>query len=578
MFEHYHYYSTDATYSNRIVIDITAQLYNSDNVQTSTKKIRFIVTPVTWSLINTDNVANLIQTDSGEYVLDGYKVDGDYKPVEIRDMQGNVLDLADLRDTTLPAIVGVLPLKVREQKSSTPKYAQNNQKINVDGKTYEKISVKAFKEMLDENNTITISKDTLVDGNVEFLAPSTENGTDPYKSLKIVVESGYSLYINGTLNLRDNQDMQLGTNSLLFVNGSMFISYEYMGYLDKYAGNPQTATEITASNPFGVQSSGDYNFYKNVGVDILADSDSKIVINGNLDYKGYKARYTRNTTLMQSVLSRDEWRAYSRISADKILYEQSVFNAHESIEDNQNASTGKWTHVTEECRSRLEGIYIINGDVKFRAWDEKNTTDDVTNTTQQAVSMYRNCYSNPLVNATFYVDGAFDMRGLFVSGLYDLCRANFIFAKSIIQPSISLNTIYSKDNRSGLTNNPQGDNIYAGWGDTHGYLFIICEDAIDFSKANFGCVNIFTPYAEMLSAIENNSDSQNNFTKYISKEEFKDNYPDKNVVNTWGLPSILKNGFEELYSPNDIGSITTDTTFDKDNNIKATKPKDENGD
>ena len=162
------------------------------------------------------------------------------------------------------------------------------------------------------------------------------------------------------------------------------------------------------------------------------------------------------------------------------------------------------------------------------------------------------------------------MRGLFVSGMYDLCRSNFVFAKSIIQPHLSLNTVYSKNSTSpGITNNPQTDSAYSGWQHTHGYLFIICEDAVDFSVANFGCLNIFTPFAEMLNAIANNSGSDNNFTKFISATEFKRNYPDKEVVNTWGLPSLLKKGFEDMYSPNDIGAITTDDEFDSDHNIKA---------
>lgn len=564
-------YGTPSTiYSNKLCLDMYVDIYVGTNRVKQNMRLSFIVSPVTWNLLNTNNSINRIQDETtGEYITN-YEINGKYKPIAIENMSGTALSKNDLSNKNLPAILGTLPLKARSTSSSTtPDYVKVNEKINIDGKTYEVISVDEFKAKM-SSKTINITKDTLVNGNVEFLAPSSSTATDYYKDVKINVADGVSLYINGSLNLRDDEDVALGNNSLLFVNGSMFITYEYMGYLDKY-DNTKTANQISSSNQFGKQTDSDYSFYAVRGVDVTAGLNAKIIINGNLDYKGYKARYTRSTSIMSDVLSTTEWNAFSRISADKILYEQSVFNANESVETNQDSETHAWSHFAKECRSKLEGIYIINGDVKFRAWDEKNTTNDISSTTSQVVAMYRNCYSNPLVNATFYVDGAFDMRGLFVSGMYDLCRANFVFAKSIIQPRISLNTIYSnKDNRTALTNSdPTADSAYAGWQNTHGYLFIICEDAVDFSVANFGCLNIFTPYAEMLAAIKNNGESDNNFTKFISQTEFLTNYPNKKVVNTWGLASLLHKGFEDMYAPNDIGSITTDDEFDSAHNIKS---------
>ena len=208
-------------------------------------------------------------------------------------------------------------------------------------------------------------------------------------------------------------------------------------------------------------------------------------------------------------------------------------------------SSKKYIHDSNECRSLLSGIYIINGDVKFESWAEYANPDATNN---QRSYMYRNSYSNPLINATFYVDGTFNMEGLYMSGLYDPCRANFIFAKSIVQPTIALNSTLSRWG--------QNNNEYGNWQDTNGYLFMIVEDAMDFSQVNFACVNLFTPYSQLLQSINEHNESSTNFSEFVDKEEFTKMYPDKSIINKWGLSSLLKQGFQMIYGPIDPGAIT----------------------
>jgi hypothetical protein len=287
----------------------------------------------------------------------------------------------------------------------------------------------------------------------------------------------------------------------------------------------------------------DIKYFKGNGVDVKADANAKIIVNGNFDYKGVKAKKATSNDFNITIANDP-----SHTLCDRV-YEQGVFNTGFKSGNNctQNANTGAWTHYQSECRGALEGIYIVNGDIRFLASNEKMTTNKARN---QWYAMYSNAYSNPIMNATFYAAGAFNMTGLYTSGMYDKCRANFIFAKSIVEPYIQLNTVLCAEN-------PQ----YAGWTVNDGYLFVICEEAVEFSKDSFGYVNLFTPFQELVNAINSHKASETNFAQYISKGEFTTMFPNKEIINDWGLPSILKSGFSQMYSPGDIGTLKPEDQF-----------------
>ena len=493
---------------------------------TITRKVSFIVQFMTYNAQNNaqwNSSTKQYEDVLNRNVTNKLDSDGTYKnffsAVPIKNQSGQTVKIADLKDGTVPAIVSNLPYTERIN-SNQVKYGDH--KVSIDGRDYNVTT--------NVNDLKNVTSNLLYNGPVESL---------PETNFKIKVAQGVSLFINGNLYLKDDQDMELGKDALLFVNGNFEISYRYtqmMDYDTSWGGGRTYYTRrLTDSN---------YNYFVAHGVDVTAGANAKIMVNGNMKYRGFKGKYATSSSGYFTIHNTDG--TDERVKLDTI-YEQFVFNrgVKNSTDCSQNEETGKWTHYPYECRGALEGIYIVNGDCTFHAWDEKNTTD---NSYSNTVAMYRNLYSNPIIKGTFYVDGTFDMRGLYTSGLYDPCRANFVFAKSIVEPYIALNTILC----AGANSN------YAAWQDSDGYLFMICEDAIDFSKVNFACVNLFTPFQELVNAINANKESATNFSEFIEKAVFTAMYPDKKVIDEWGLPSILRTGFAELYVPGDIGQITTE--------------------
>jgi hypothetical protein len=443
------------------------------------------------------------------------KVKHVFSPVVIKDNQGNAIDKADINANNIRAILSCVPYTERINSNQVP---YGDHKITIDGVDYAVTT--------DKNALKNVTSNILYDGDITSL------GSD---SFKIKVADGKSLFINGSLSLENNQQVELGANSLLFVNGDMSVRYNVT--VDMRKDGAFYTRELWTS---------DYNKFVSNGVNIKAEENAKIMINGNFDYRGFKAKQAKKNTKGFDVYNAQTGK-YDYVDTN-VIYEQYVLNANfqdrygNRLGECTQNEDGTWNHYPYECRGLLQGIYIINGDISFHAWDENNTTDN----SNQIISMYRNMYSNPCINATFYVDGVFDMRGLYTSGLYDQCRSNFVFAKSIVEPLIALNTVLC-----------QGSNTnYGAWNDNDGYLFMICEDAIDFSKVNFACVNLFTPFQELINAINANKQSATNFSEFIDKGTFTTMYPNKAVIDEWGLPSILRSGLGQLYDPGDIGAIT----------------------
>ena len=444
-----------------------------------------------------------------------------FRAVAIQNSNTDLLSTSDITGNNIPTILSNIPYTERINSNQVP---YKDHKITIDGDDYT-----VTNSLSDIYN---VTENTLYNGSINDLAAS--NST-------ITVANGKSLFINGDLRLKDSQKIILGNDSLLFVNGNMQIEYNYKVEMRKtresngwYYTNVYHTRELLDA---------DYNTFVNSGVDVKAGVDAKIMVNGNFDYRGFKAKYAYSSSGF-TINHVDGTQEKTKLDT---IYEQYVLNnnfvSSEACELDEE--TGKWTHYGKECRGQLEGIYIINGDVTFHAWDEKNTTD---NSVDQNVAMYRNMYSNPKINGTFYVDGTFDMKGLYTSGLYDQCRANFVFAKSIVEPYVALNTVLCAGRNSN----------YGAWSDSDGYLFMICEEAIDFSKVNFACVNLFTPFQELINAINANKQSETNFSEFISRDVFTGMYPNSEVIDEWGLPSILRSGFSQLYVPGDIGAITAE--------------------
>ena len=494
------------------------------------RKVSFAIQYMTYSAQNNALYSEVTDTFTdqlnGNYITDTDE-DGNVKhvfsAVPIKDNAGNIINKEDIAGNGIRAILSNIPYTERINSTQVP---YGDHKITIDGVDY---------AVTKDTSVLTnVTSNVLFDGDVSNLS----------ENFKIKVADGKSLFINGDLSLKDNQKVELGRNSLLFVNGSMQVYYNVRVEMRK-SGSTYYTRELRDS---------DYNYFISHGVDILAGVDAKIMINGNFDYRGFKGRYATSSSGSFRVYNAETGN-YDTVNVDTI-FEQYVLNAnfvdrdgHSHGNCTQN-SDGTWNHYESECRGKLQGIYIINGDMNFHAWDENNITDNSYNSN---VAMYRNLYSNPVINGTFYVDGTFDMTGLFTSGLYDQCRANFVFAKSISQPRLALNTILC-----------QGSNTqYGAWKDsdgswTHsqGYLFMICEDAIDFSEVNFSCVNLFTPFQELVNAINANKQSSTNFSDFIEKSQFTAMFPNKTVIDEWGLPSILRSGLGQLYDPGDIGAIT----------------------
>jgi len=500
---------------------ITVHLANG-STQDHTRKVSFLIQYMTYSGQNNAlyNESTGTYTDvlNGNFITDtdsDGKVKHVFSPVVIKDNQGNAIDKADINANNIRAILSCVPYTERINSNQVP---YGDHKITIDGVDYAVTT--------DKNALKNVTSNMLYDGDITSL------GSD---SFKIKVADGKSLFINGSLSLENNQQVELGANSLLFVNGDMSVRYNVTVDM-RYDGSYWTRELWTS----------DYNKFVSNGVNIKAEENAKIMINGNFDYRGFKAKQAKKNSKGFNVYNAQTG-GYDYVDTN-VIYEQYVLNANfqdrygNRLGECTQNEDGTWNHYPYECRGLLQGIYIINGDISFHAWDENNTTDN----SNQIISMYRNMYSNPCINATFYVDGVFDMRGLYTSGLYDQCRSNFVFAKSIVEPLIALNTVLC-----------QGSNTnYGAWNDNDGYLFMICEDAIDFSKVNFACVNLFTPFQELINAINANKQSATNFSEFIDKGTFTTMYPNKAVIDEWGLPSILRSGLGQLYDPGDIGAIT----------------------
>lgn len=462
----------------------------------------------------TNNVYNSAYANNNGFVqrLNGnYSMrqdsDGTYKAffseVAIKDNSNEILNVSDIDKTQ--AIVTVLPWKELLDDNGN----QISSKATINGQEYNVIGKDNISMLKNVNQNL------LYNGSIEDLGQ---------RDFKILIKSGKTLIINGDLTLLHNQTLQLEDGAMILVNGDFKVFYEFNG-----KGND--STDNSGVPTYSTTWSRCISFFKQHGVNIIAE-DAKIMVNGNMTYRGYKARYSTNTRTNYSLSGQNL----------DLLFDQTTFGVDDC---EYKESTKKYQHDTDECRSLLSGIYIINGDVRFESWAEYSNPDATNN---QKYYMYRNAYSNPLINATFYVDGTFDMTGLYMSGLYDPCRANFIFAKSITQPLIALNSTLQRWS-FGTTNG------YENWQDTHGYLFMICEDAIDFSKVQFACTNLFTPYSQLLGAINENQQSSTNFSEFIDKDTFTAMYPDKNIINRWGLSSLLKQGLKMIYDANDMGAI-----------------------
>jgi len=446
------------------------------------------------------------QSNSNYYIVQD--LDGEYKHffrnVVIKDENNQALNVNDLTKTK--SIITVIPYKELLDDSGN----QINSKVTIDGTEY---------TVIDKNNINllkNVNKNYLYNGDIDDLGA---------RDFKIYIKSGCTLIINGKLSLLHNQTLQLEDGAMILVNGDFLVFYEFNG-----KGNDSTDNNGVPSWSSNWTNS-QINWFKQHGVNIIAQ-DAKIMVNGNMTYRGYKARYSTSNNYYRFGVNLD------------LVFDQTTFRI-DGEDCGYNERTKKYTHDSNECRSLLSGIYIVNGDVKFESWAEYANPDATNN---QKSYMYRNSYSNPLINATFYVDGTFNMEGLYMSGLYDPCRANFIFAKSIVQPTIALNSTLSRWG--------QNNNEYGNWQDTNGYLFMIVEDAIDFSQVNFACVNLFTPYSQLLQSINEHNESSTNFSEFVDKTEFTTMYPDKSIINKWGLSSLLKQGFQMIYDTNDPGAIT----------------------
>ena len=422
--------------------------------------------------------------------------------VPILDKNGETLQLADLNNF---AICGVMPYTEAVDESGN----QIGAKVTIDGTDYTVIGKNNINTLKD------VKQNILYNGDIEDLGE---------RDFKIYIRSGYTLIINGKLNLLHNQTLELEDGAMILVNGDFMVFYEFNG-----KGND--ATDNNGVPGYNTDNDTALAWFKQHGVNIKA-GDAKIMVNGNMTYRGYKAKYSTSYNNYRYGVDLD------------LVFDQSIFNTPNNA-CNYNKNTKQYTHYTKEGRSLLSGIYIINGDVRFESWAEYSNPNASSNQKQY---MYRNSYSNPLINATFYVDGTFNMEGLYMSGLYDECRANFIFAKSVVQPVIALNSTLGRWN--------QNSNEYGNWQDTNGYLFMIVEDAIDFSKVSFACVNLFTPYSQLLQSINEHNESATNFSDFVERDAFIKMYPDASIVNRWGLSSLLKQGFEQIYDPKDIGAIT----------------------
>ena len=528
------------------VVNFTVDIDEDGNgtyEESVSRTISFLLKYETYNGVN--NPKYIASTDTyEEQPNDNLKLDEDGKHVfstkPIKDTTGAELSLASLTTMNTPNVITAIPLTIRDDAT------YGTHIITIDGKNYSRTT--------NESALYNVAKGTNIfyDGDVNGLAQNgtytqyydssgrpTTYGNNRYSSSSIkrynrsiVVREGASLYINGNLRLRDDESLVLEKNAMIFINGNFEIEYEYKLVMDYSTSGRRTTYKARHL------SSENIAYFQEHGVDVNAAANAKILVNGNMTYRGYKAKYATSASGNLGIYNDP----YTNQTYD-LVYEQYVFDtAFKATNCQFNETTNRWNHYTNECKSNLSGIFIVNGDVKFMAWADRGTTNS---SREMYLAMYRNMYSNPLVNATFYVDGAFDMRGMYTSGLYDKCRANFIFAKSIVEPAIALNTVLCAG----------ANTQYGAWDNSDGYLFIICEEAVEFSQETFAHVNIFTPFNELVNSIKEHNDSALNFSQYISKGTFSTLYPDSSIIDDWGLPSILRSGLKQLYAPGDVGSI-----------------------
>lgn len=331
-------------------------------------------------------------------------------------------------------------------------------------------------------------------------------GFDPYKenfgyysnSDTIHVKNGASLYIDGDLILEDNAQLILEDGCTLFINGDLIVNYEYVG--------------------------GKSNI-KNKGVNIIGEG-ANIIVDGNIEYRGLKAE---ERLFMGS--------GYAQLNAVTLC------------------DGGGTVHSSaDEYRSKLEGIFIVNGNVNF--YSDSVSRDII------GIKYNAKLYSDPLMAATWYVDGKIDLKGFWTPCLYDLCRPNFIFAKVIVQPEIVLADVW-KYLEGAFKDIFTGGNIDLNeYCHKMGYLFIICEDAINFSQFNFASVNVYTPYNVTSEGIEENKDVEADITKHIDKDKM--GLYTENDIDNWGLPPILRQAMFNAFVGGDMSTTTENPADNSD--------------
>lgn len=394
----------------------------------------------------------------------------------------------------LPAILFNDSTNIRSEALPTTTVENINRNF-VDGYGTQFVSADREDYLVETSDPISsstvITQNTYSKGNAKNSSSSTP--------MNIVIRNKATLYIDGNLTLTGNDSLTMGEGSMLYVNGSITVYY-----VKGIAGNIFAALGWTSLD----------DYFKENGVNIDCDG-ATIICDGDFNYTGIKYEQPSDGIVTG-------------------FYQNSTEDLQSGLNTQHKA---KETHKTIEPKSIISGIFIVNGDVNFFS--------------QQINADGRNytVYSNPLINGTFYVDGLFNMKGLWTSGLYDMCRPNFIFARAIVQPDVAIGTVYN-EGLAGLIKTAFGVEDGGQWCNTYGYLFMICEDAIDFSELNFAAVNIFTPYSVLVGALESNAVAQWDFTEFVSKDNM--GIYTEEEIDTWGLCSILRNGMKQAFS--DIGN------------------------
>ena len=491
---------------------------NKQIIHTESDTVDFYIKLMTWNLYNSDGEMNSFvqsheeatQVNGNGYIgkdkNDHNKEKTLFDPVVLKNNDGGTLKSTDITGNT-KTLLGVIPYKERDASCY---YKDEYVKVKQTG-TYNE-----WASNLVSGGNITITQNTYYNGTFD-LKEVTNNG-----KATLTIKSGQTFYVNGDFYMKASQKtssngyygttynndlltLKIEKGGILFVSGNMYVDFYYS----------------RKSNSSNSLSTDDKNALSG-GVDIIAD-DAKIMVDGNFVYRGVKSTYASS----YGGAPRDFRQKLTNATNCELKSEQ-------YYDQNGQRQTRKyWKHDTSDIRCKLHGIFIVNGDIEFQPYNS-----------YMAHTLNTNAFSNPIINATFYVDGVFDMRSLWTAGLYDQCRPNFIFAGSIKQPEIALGTIYNT-----TVNNDD-------WVKDRGYLFMIVEDAVDFSDYNFASVNIFSPYQQLIAAIENNQLHTNYFEQYIKGDVFRAKYPTDEMIDTWGLPSILRSGFKKLYTPGDIGAIT----------------------